>query len=599
MKKSYDEYVRLNDAAELVIVVGWPMLVPIVKDVTAGYKDTRVVSWLHGAVEVYEAEKLGDYEDISAADAHLAINNEIKKSLIAHLGEQALVYRTNNPVGTDDIVFSSERNTKNLVYVGRFSEEKNVGFLIEAFALAPKHWTLKLIGDGDESIKESLHKRCRELNLEERVSFLGWIENPWKEAIDSYALVLPSKRETMPLVAIEALLCGMPVIATPVDGIRELISPGVNGYLFPHDDKEAFARILAFCDDNRLPKISPKACRESVSFVLEDKPLKEFYEILQDISKMVPEDHRDAGKTVNGYFADLRKIYTEYLTNNYDMSYLAAMLKKYSLKGAKNVIVGSSHTMNGIKEELLPGGKKDNINLSSSSQDLFCDELHIKRVLAENGGALKSLIIELPYYVLYQDLSKSKKEGGLIDHVYYPIFGREALHNLNVDEPEEGVYWPKKDTTVYSEELVKGMCQKLTEEAFMIQSTYYGLLPREKGNALRLNGIYWENLTTAERLEYATKRADDHNKQRRYKESFNENKQILRRIADACHEANVRTVFVIMPHTAEYIEKIDPMFKEEIYAALEENDFFDPDPLNRSGAEKTSRMLAAYLEMEF
>ena len=615
IKNEYGEFLEHHEGADLVLVAGWPMLVPIVRQTVSN--DTRVVSWLHGAVEVYMAENLGDYNDLKSAHAHLAINSNIEKSIRKHIGEHALIYRINNPVDIGDIAFNSNRDTKKLLFVGRFSEEKNIPFLIESLGLAPKDWTLKIIGDGDANIKENLHRRCEELGIKDRVEFEGWLEKPWAQAQDACGLVLPSKRETMPLVAIEALLCGMPVIATPVDGITELIKPGVNGYLFPHDDKEAFVQILRMIDGNKLPKISAEACRDSVAFVLDNEPLKGLCRTIIDILNVDFDDYKDSGAVIDSYFDGLKQIQKSYLTLNYDLCYLLAMHKKIASQGVSTAVVGSSHTMNGILEEVLPGGKKENINLSSSSQDLYYDKEHIKKLLTSNKKKLRNIVIELPYYALYQDLSKSKNESFLVDRVFYPLFGQDAVHNLQRELDKSTVLWPEYDKDMYSDALIKELCEKSTEEAFLAQSSYYGILPREKNNKLRLDNIFWEQLSIDERREYAKERAKQHNKQRNYKESFEENKLIIKEIADLCNKEGIRTIFVIMPHTEEYIDYIDSNFKTEIYDVLNElpyevevidfteyttyftaEDFYDSDHLNRTGAEKVSHILASYLQPE-
>ena len=71
------------------------------------------------------------------------------------------------------------------------------------------------------------------------------------------------------------------------------------------------------------------------------------------------------------YFNKLWNITLDYTAKNYDLSYLTAMHEKISTEGANTIIVGSSHAMNGVIESLMPGGNKNNIGFSISSQDLY------------------------------------------------------------------------------------------------------------------------------------------------------------------------------------------------------------------------------------
>ncbi len=89
-------------------------------------------------------------------------------------------------------------------------------------------WRLTLYGKGPtRGILEALASR---LDLSDRVNFAGFAapEEIWSR---NHILVLPSRFEGLPLVMVEAMLCGRPVIATDVAGHRELVEEGVAGFL--------------------------------------------------------------------------------------------------------------------------------------------------------------------------------------------------------------------------------------------------------------------------------------------------------------------------------------------------------------------------------
>ena len=151
-------------------------------------------------------------------------------------------------------------------------------------------WSLRLIGDGE--LRQELEQQAEQLKIADRLEFMGWRDNPWDYADGVSGLVLASDYEAFPLVAIEAMACGRPVFSTPVDGIVELVKPGVNGYLFERNNPEQMAEILDYYARGELPAISPEACREAV-VLYEAGAAKEYFEhVIEDcfdkISVIIP-----------------------------------------------------------------------------------------------------------------------------------------------------------------------------------------------------------------------------------------------------------------------------------------------------------------------
>src|SRR5262249_19516144 len=121
-----------------------------------------------------------------------------------------------------------------LVCVGRLCGDKGQILLVEAagrLAKEGKEFELVLVGDGD--IRPKLEERIRALGLERRVLLRGWMDGAGvrREISEARALVLPSFAEGLPVVIMEALAMGRPVLSTYVAGIPELVRPGVNGWL--------------------------------------------------------------------------------------------------------------------------------------------------------------------------------------------------------------------------------------------------------------------------------------------------------------------------------------------------------------------------------
>ncbi|MEM8801035.1 MAG: glycosyltransferase [Pseudomonadota bacterium] len=136
---------------------------------------------------------------------------------------------------------------KHLVFVGRLAGIKGVPLLIDAVVqLLPKHpdLHLTLVGDGPE--KASLETCAAQLGLTDRVTFTGYLGQQEVAAILKTAdmLVLPSFAEGVPVVLMEAMAARLPVIATRVAGVQELVEDGVSGHVIPPGDLDALINAI-------------------------------------------------------------------------------------------------------------------------------------------------------------------------------------------------------------------------------------------------------------------------------------------------------------------------------------------------------------------
>lgn len=136
-----------------------------------------------------------------------------------------------------------------LVYPAEFSKRKNQAMLIRALALLPEYVKLLLPGEGELLVPcKTLAKK---LGVEKRVLFPGYISNVGDAFSAAAVAVSSSRSEGLPFNIIEAMLSGLPVIASDVKGNADLVQHGVTGYLFPYNDEEAFARAVEALIENR------------------------------------------------------------------------------------------------------------------------------------------------------------------------------------------------------------------------------------------------------------------------------------------------------------------------------------------------------------
>ena len=143
----------------------------------------------------------------------------------------------------DDFVFG---------VIGRLSDEKGQVLLIDAFAkiaAARSRVHLLLVGDGPD--RDRLASRARELSLTDRIHLAGSQREVERALRDLDCYVSPSRTEGMPMVILEAMASGVPIIATRVGAIPDMLADGA-GRLVPREDVLALAQAMAAAADGEL-----------------------------------------------------------------------------------------------------------------------------------------------------------------------------------------------------------------------------------------------------------------------------------------------------------------------------------------------------------
>lgn len=128
--------------------------------------------------------------------------------------------------------------------ISRLSKEKNVALALQAFAIVQKELPeakLEIFGDGPG--RPMLEQAAKDLGIAEAMTFHGYVENA-RGTGRFRVLTVPSSKESFGIVALEAMTDGLPVVATRVGGLPEVVEDGVTGLLVPPDDAAAMAEAL-------------------------------------------------------------------------------------------------------------------------------------------------------------------------------------------------------------------------------------------------------------------------------------------------------------------------------------------------------------------
>lgn len=259
----------------VLLVVGSSATYELLPRLRRELPDLRVIDQLYNAVGHLENNRL----NAGHIDLHLVQNEEMRRTLVASgeprervrvihggidLERFALEAVPRREQGFDSLPLRAGQPL--VLFAGRLSPEKGpLRFVEIARRLRgdDPRLAFAMIGDGPE--RDAVEARVRALRLQDRVTLLGFVEAaPYLRRAD--VVVMPSDAEGLPLVCLEALALGTPVVASAVGTLPEVIVPGRTGALLQPDDVEGFAdavkRTLALDPDRaRLAA----TCRASVA----------------------------------------------------------------------------------------------------------------------------------------------------------------------------------------------------------------------------------------------------------------------------------------------------------------------------------------------
>lgn len=156
-----------------------------------------------------------------------------------------------------------KKEANSVCYVGRLSKEKNVSALIEAIGGLP---FAKLYLAGDGPLKDGLQKQVIDLGAKERVVFLGKVPNEQLPQLLNKCVIfdLPSLYEGNPKALLEAMACGLPCVASDIEGINEIIKHNENGLLVKPLKDEIKKALLLLFEDSSLPERLAKQARIAI-----------------------------------------------------------------------------------------------------------------------------------------------------------------------------------------------------------------------------------------------------------------------------------------------------------------------------------------------
>jgi len=219
---------------------------------------------LNFLVRLYEAT-MGRYI-LRASDAVTAVSAAVAE----HGGQVSGAKRRIQviPNGVDTVVFQPGQvpEKPEIIFVGRLVPNKGPLTMVRAAARVNRRYPearFTLVGDGPQ--RQRLEREAARLGIAGAVRFTGVRDDVPEMLRQATVFVRPSTLEGLPLTILEAMACGLPVVATPVGGTPEVVRDGDQGLLIPVDDEAALAAaILKLLDDPAAATEMGRRGRETV-----------------------------------------------------------------------------------------------------------------------------------------------------------------------------------------------------------------------------------------------------------------------------------------------------------------------------------------------
>lgn len=206
---------------------------------------------------------------IKRANVITVVSNSVAQELKEYPAQNKKIIVMGN--GIDNTIFKpvgKKSEKKYILFTGRLSYRKGLFDLIECGKyICEKYPDISFMITGSGILSDTLRERINEQGLAKQFKFLGFVTR--EELIKLYQnatlYVLPSHYEGLPTVLLEAMSCGLPVIATAVSGNLDVITHGKNGILVPPKSPEKIAEAISLLlDDEQMRKKLGENARKTI-----------------------------------------------------------------------------------------------------------------------------------------------------------------------------------------------------------------------------------------------------------------------------------------------------------------------------------------------
>lgn len=173
----------------------------------------------------------------------ITVNRDLESKAQTYTQPKSTVTIANGVQVSDDLIAQAPYTEKkwDVIFVGRLVPIKQVDHAIKAFSMSNLSGKMAIVGDGSE--RQKLEALTKELNISDRVDFLGWVDEPHTLMLQSKCLVMCSLYEGSPVTLAEAIALGVPIISyNSSAGITDLFSDEI--------------KSIALVESQNIPQLS-------------------------------------------------------------------------------------------------------------------------------------------------------------------------------------------------------------------------------------------------------------------------------------------------------------------------------------------------------
>lgn len=237
----------------------------------------KTIGWQHNSYDAY----------LKSKNRYFWRQDELFKAYLSKLDEYIVLTEYDQRMFKDNMnidckviynprSFKSEKKSsvtkKQFLAAGRFNYQKGFDMLIESFNLFAKknnEWQLVIVGEGEE--KEKIEALINKYNLNNRIRIDNFTDNIQEYFLNSSVLLLPSRWEGMPMIVLESLEMGVPIISYDITAVEPLIVHKENGIIVEKYDIEKYSEeMLNMVEKYNLKEMSVKAINKSKNFSIEN-----------------------------------------------------------------------------------------------------------------------------------------------------------------------------------------------------------------------------------------------------------------------------------------------------------------------------------------
>ncbi len=261
-------------------------------------KRIRTITTLHGT-DITLVGLMPSYFEItrfsiSMSDMISAVSRFLKRETIRTFRIEKPIHVIHNFVDCNE--FRPQRNTSIrerlapngemlIVHASNFRKVKNLPIVLSVFERVRRRIPCRLILMGDGPEREPSERRAAELGIERDVVFMGDQEFIADILPVGDVFLLPSEHESFGLAALEAMSCGLPVVASSIGGLDEVIDDGESGFLLDPRDSDGMSRIILdlLGDEERRRSIGMKARERAKRDFAKDKIINEYIQLYKAV----------------------------------------------------------------------------------------------------------------------------------------------------------------------------------------------------------------------------------------------------------------------------------------------------------------------------